>query len=63
MKTLSNQEMTIQVAEHGAELSSVVDNATGREYLWQADPAFWKLSASPLAVCEGYVKFALNVEP
>ena len=42
MKTLSNQQLTIQVAEHGAELSSIVANATGKEYLWQADPAFWK---------------------
>lgn len=42
MKTISNQELTIRVAEHGAELSSIVANATGKEYLWQADPAFWK---------------------
>ena len=42
MKTLSNQELTIRVAEHGAELSSLVANRTGKEYLWQADPAFWK---------------------
>lgn len=42
MKTLSNQKLTIRVAEHGAELSSVVANETGKEYLWQADPAFWK---------------------
>lgn len=42
MKTLSNQKLTIRVAEHGAELSSVVANETGKEYVWQADPAFWK---------------------
>lgn len=42
MKTLSNQKLTIRVAKHGAELSSVVANETGKEYLWQADPAFWK---------------------
>ncbi len=42
MKTLSNRKLTIRVAEHGAELSSIVANATGKEYLWQADPAFWK---------------------
>ena len=42
MKTVSNQELTIRVSEHGAELSSIVANATGKEYLWQADPAFWK---------------------
>ena len=42
MKTISNGIITIRVAEHGAELSSLVLNATGREYLWQADPTFWK---------------------
>lgn len=40
MKTLSNSRLTIQVSPHGAELCSIVCN--GKEYLWQADPAFWK---------------------
>lgn len=39
MKTLKNQDLAIQVAAHGAELCSIVRN--GKEYLWQADPAFW----------------------
>lgn len=42
MKTLSNDLLTIQVSPYGAELSSIVANATGKEYLWQANPAFWK---------------------
>lgn len=40
MKTLSNGKLTIQVSEHGAELCSL--KACDKEYLWQADPAFWK---------------------
>lgn len=40
MKTLSNSRLTIQISPHGAELCSIVCN--GKEYLWQADPAFWK---------------------
>lgn len=40
MKTISNKKLTIAVKEHGAELASIVSN--GREYLWQADEAFWK---------------------
>ena len=40
MKTISNKHLTIQVSPHGAELCSIVAN--GKEYLWQADPAFWK---------------------
>lgn len=40
MKTLSNSHLAIQVSPHGAELCSIVSG--GKEYLWQADPAFWK---------------------
>ena len=40
MKTISNKQLTIQVSPHGAELCSIVAN--GKEYLWQANPAFWK---------------------
>lgn len=40
MKTISNEQLTIQVSPHGAELCSIFANE--KEYLWQADPAFWK---------------------
>ena len=40
MTTLSNSELTVKVSPHGAELCSIVCNE--KEYLWQADPAFWK---------------------
>lgn len=40
MNTLSNSELTLRVSPHGAELTSIVRN--GHEYLWQADPAYWK---------------------
>lgn len=40
MVELKNEQLTIKVAEKGAELQSVKDNE-GREYLWQADPKFW----------------------
>ena len=39
MHTLKNDILTVQVKEHGAELSSIRKGST--EYLWQADPAFW----------------------
>lgn len=42
MKTLSNDYLTIRIASHGAELSSIQAKATNKEYLWQADPQFWK---------------------
>lgn len=40
MIKLSNEFLQVQIAEHGAELSSLT--CAGKEYLWQADPAFWK---------------------
>lgn len=40
MKTISNNIISISVKEHGAELASIKHD--GREYLWQADEAFWK---------------------
>ena len=39
MKTLSNDKITLQIAEHGAELVSI--NVNNTEYLWQGDPKFW----------------------
>ncbi|WP_300728687.1 aldose 1-epimerase family protein [uncultured Bacteroides sp.] len=39
MKTLSNDVVSIQIADSGAELVSICANGT--EYLWQADPKFW----------------------
>lgn len=41
MEQLKNDYLTIGISEHGAELCSIRDNK-GHEYLWQADPAFWK---------------------
>lgn len=41
MEQLKNEQITIKINEHGAELCSICDNS-GREYLWQADPTFWK---------------------
>ena len=39
MEKLSNDLLSIQVSAAGAELCSIQCN--GKEYLWQADPAFW----------------------
>lgn len=40
MEELKNDVLTIRVSEVGAELQSIKDHE-GREYMWQADPAFW----------------------
>ncbi|GAA4499967.1 aldose 1-epimerase family protein [Hymenobacter ginsengisoli] len=41
MPTLTSATTRVQISTHGAELTSFVDLASGREYLWQADPAQW----------------------
>ncbi len=42
IETIQNAILTVSVNSYGAELCSIHNNKTGREYLWQADPAFWK---------------------
>ena len=36
---LENLYLSVDISEHGAELCSL--RSSGREYLWQADPAYW----------------------
>ena len=40
MVELRNEQISIVVAEKGAELQSIKD-AEGNEYLWQGDPKFY----------------------
>ena len=40
MVELKNEQLTVRIAEKGAELQSIKD-ASGKEYLWQADPQYW----------------------
>lgn len=42
MQTIKNSFLTVSVNPHGAELCSIRNNETGWEYLWQADPTYWK---------------------
>ena len=37
MEQIKNSQLTVEIADHGAELVSVKD-VQGKEYLWQADP-------------------------
>ena len=36
---LENLYLSVDISEHGAELCSL--RSSGREYLWQAVPAYW----------------------
>lgn len=39
---LHNEEIAVRIALLGAELKSLKDIKSGREYMWSGDPAFWK---------------------
>jgi galactose mutarotase-like enzyme len=39
--TLTNGELSVEIAELGAELQRIQDRH-GRDWLWNGDPAFWK---------------------
>ena len=43
MVTISNSNMTVKIAELGAEIKSITRG--GKEYMWSSDPAFWAQSA------------------
>jgi galactose mutarotase-like enzyme len=38
---LRNEHLTLRVEREAAEMHSLVDHATGKEVLWEGDPAFW----------------------
>lgn len=40
MEQIKNSQITVEIADHGAELVSMKD-AHGKEYLWQADTKYW----------------------
>lgn len=46
--TMENEKLSVTIAAHGAELSSIYDKANDRELVWQADPAFWNRHAPVL---------------
>ena len=54
--TLQNQEITVQIDAHGAELVSLKDNHTRTEYMWCADPAYWKRTSPVLFPLVGAYK-------
>ena len=47
MLQLKNKWLTVQVSEQGAEIVSI-RNTEGQEYIWQADPQYWKRHAPVL---------------
>ena len=48
MIKISNGILSLAVDEKGAQMRSLCDERTGREYLWQADPEVWGRTAPVL---------------
>lgn len=46
--TIENEKLSVTIAAHGAELSSIYDKENDRELVWQADPTFWNRHAPVL---------------
>ena len=54
--TLKNNFLTVQINKLGAELSSVIDNKTNYEFIWQADEKYWGKHAPVLFPIVGRLK-------
>ncbi|MDD2971142.1 MAG: aldose 1-epimerase family protein [Lachnospiraceae bacterium] len=56
MYTIQNEEICIKVNSFGAELTSLQDVNTKREYMWSADPTYWKRTSPILFPFVGGLK-------
>lgn len=45
MRIIENEKIRVSVADHGAELSSVLDKETGVERVWDGNPDIWNRHA------------------
>lgn len=66
MTQIKNELLTVTIDPKGATLHSIVDNATGQEYMWQGDPAIWAGQAPNLFPFVGRLKdetYTLNGKP
>jgi galactose mutarotase-like enzyme len=54
--TIKNEFLRVRIKEKGAELGSLFAHATGLEYIWNADPAFWGKSSPVLFPIVGQLK-------
>ncbi len=56
MVQLENKYLTVNINAFGAEMSSVIDNESGYEFVWQADGEFWARHAPALFPIVGRLK-------
>ncbi|MEL6941712.1 MAG: aldose 1-epimerase family protein [Bacteroidota bacterium] len=45
---IQNDEIEVGIQQKGAELASIINRATGQEYMWEADPKYWGRHSSIL---------------
>lgn len=56
LHTLENEHLTCTIESKGAEIRSLKDKITGREYIWQIDPSIWGSSSPVLFPAIGNIK-------
>lgn len=56
MIILENEQLTVKIAEFGAEINSVIDRKTNYEFIWQADDTYWGRHAPVLFPIVGRLK-------
>lgn len=54
--TLKNEELIVQIKKAGAELTSVIDQKSGYEFIWQGDKKYWGRQAPVLFPIIGRLK-------
>lgn len=62
---LENEDIQITVKSHGAELASLTDLRTGKQYLWTGDKAYWPRQSPvlfPFVGCTKDKKYTYNGE-
>lgn len=53
---IKNEDLTVTISNKGAEVQSVKNNQSGREFIWQADPEVWGRHAPVLFPIVGRLK-------
>jgi galactose mutarotase-like enzyme len=56
MSLISNSALSVSISEVGAELSSIQDKVSGKEFLWKGEPAIWGRKSPVLFPIVGRLK-------
>lgn len=56
LHTLENDKLTCTIESNGAQIRSLKNKTTGKEYIWQIDPAVWGHSSPVIFPSIGILK-------